>query len=51
MNINTRRICFENRKSSVMKKLINGIGAATTLGRKIIRNLCGLKGFSDINYN
>lgn len=26
-------------------------GAATTLGRKIIRDLCGLKSFSDISYS
>jgi len=26
-------------------------GAAVSLGRKIIQNLCGLKGFSDISYN
>lgn len=25
--------------------------AATTLGRKILRDLCGLKSFSDIDYN
>lgn len=26
-------------------------GAATTLGRKIVRDLCGLKSFSDIGFN
>lgn len=26
-------------------------GAATTLGRKIVRDLCGIKSFSDISYN
>jgi len=26
-------------------------GAAATLGRKIVRDLCGLKSFSDISYS
>ena len=26
-------------------------GAATTLGRKIVRELCGLKSFSDVGFN
>ena len=44
----------EPKKSNVYKcssAQIPYSGAAVTLGRKIIRDLCGLKGFSDINYN
>lgn len=42
------------RKSKIYKcpsAQIPYSGAATTIGRKIIRDLCGLKSFNDISYN
>lgn len=44
----------ESKKCKVYKcknEQIPYSGAATTLGRKILRDLCGLKSFSDIGYN
>ncbi|WP_160693478.1 ISLre2 family transposase [Clostridium sp. C2-6-12] len=44
----------ESNKCKVYKCTSSQIpysGAAATLGRKIIRDLCGLKSFSDISYN